>query len=197
MQFGTNHLGHFLFFQLLKPALLASSTPDFNSRVISVSSSGHRNSGVVFEDIHFKEREYAPFLAYGQSKTANIYFANEIDRRYGAKGLHALSLHPGGIATPLQRHIDPATIEGWKKNPESQRMSKSTQQGAATSVWAAVAKEWEGKGGRFLENCQDAPPVSEEGGPSRPGHAKHAYDEAAEKRIWVESLKMVGLEDDQ
>ncbi|KAG7146990.1 Oxidoreductase calI like protein [Verticillium longisporum] len=88
-QFGTNHLGHFLLFQLLKPDLLAASTPDFQSRVVSVASSAHRYSKVRLDDLNFEKDPYEPWTAYGQSKTANIYFANEVERRYGSKGLHA------------------------------------------------------------------------------------------------------------
>ena len=113
-QFGVNHLSHFLLFQLLKDALLASSTEGFQSRVVMVASSGHRRGGVDFEDIMFERgREYHPFDAYGQSKTANIYMANEIERRYGGQGLHGLSLHPGGIMTGLQKHMDQEMVKGW------------------------------------------------------------------------------------
>jgi NAD(P)-dependent dehydrogenase (short-subunit alcohol dehydrogenase family) len=95
-QFGTNHLAHFLLFQLLKPTLLASSTPELHSRVVVLSSLGHRSATVDFDDINYNKKEYTPFGAYGQSKTANIWMANEIERRYGAHGLHGLAVHPGG-----------------------------------------------------------------------------------------------------
>lgn len=105
-QFGTNHVAHFLLFQLLKPTLLASATPEFPSRVVSVTSFGHRAGPVRFDDYNFEKGEYNPFAAYGQSKTANIWFANEIERRYGSKNLHATSNHPGGIKSGLQVHVD-------------------------------------------------------------------------------------------
>ncbi|CRK26168.1 Oxidoreductase calI like protein [Verticillium longisporum] len=105
VQFGTNHLGHFLLFQLLKPDLLAASTPQFQSRVISVASSAHRYSKVRLDDFNFENDPYEPWTAYGQSKTANIHFANEIERRYGSKGLHGLSLHPGIIQTNLSQYL--------------------------------------------------------------------------------------------
>ncbi|KAK1703896.1 short-chain dehydrogenase [Colletotrichum lupini] len=195
-QFGTNHLGHFLLFQLLKSTLLASSTPTFNSRVISVSSSGHRGGRIQFEDFNFDHTvEYHPWAGYGQAKLANILFANELDRRYGARGLHALSLMPGGIETPLQRH-QPEITE-MIKDPAVHKVMKSPAQGAATSVWAAVAKEWEGKGGKYLEDCAEAEAVKPDAGMLAPGYAPAAFDPEAEKRLWVESLKMVGLEDDQ
>jgi NAD(P)-dependent dehydrogenase (short-subunit alcohol dehydrogenase family) len=102
LRLGTNHLAHFLLFQLFKPALLAASTPAFNSRVVNVSSCGHRVHKLNASDnYNFEKGDYNPWSAYGQSKTANVYMANEIERRYGSRGLHALSLHPGGIDTPL------------------------------------------------------------------------------------------------
>lgn len=95
-QFGTNHLGHFYLFQLLKDLLLKSSTPKFQSRVISLASMAHLWGQVRFDDPNFEqEGSYNEWAAYGQAKTANIYFASEVERRYGSKGLHALSLHPG------------------------------------------------------------------------------------------------------
>ncbi|KAK1595088.1 short chain dehydrogenase [Colletotrichum navitas] len=195
-QFGTNHLGHFLLFQLLKPALLASSTPDFNSRVVSVSSLGHRQGRIQFEDFSFEGAvEYHPWTAYGQSKLANILFANELDRRYGPSGLHALSLHPGGIMTELQRH-SAGRLEELLEDPEIARIMKTPEQGAATSVWAAVAAELEGKGGKYLEDVAEAEEATPEGFMARPGYAPSAYDPPTEKRLWIESLKLVGLEDD-
>lgn len=196
-QFGINHLAHFLLFQLLKPTLLASSTPAFHSRVVAVSSSGHRGSGVKFDDYGFETTEYSPWAGYGQSKTANIYMANEIERRYGPRGLHALSLHPGGIQTGLQKHIPDSVKQGWSTNQEVLRSVKDPAQGAATSVYAALGKEWEGRGGRYLENCTESPPVRKGNSATDVGYAPHAYDEEGEKRLWVDSLKMVGLEDDQ
>ena len=191
-QFGTNHLSHFLLFQLLKPTLLKSSTPDFNSRVVCVASSGHSNSGVHFDDLGL-DHCYTPWLAYGQSKTANIYMANEIDRRYGSRGLHASSLHPGGIWTGLQVHADFSAFRG---KPEVEKNMKSPAQGAATTVWAAVAKEWEGKGGKYLEDCDMSPSVADKGDSKSAGHAKHAYDSAAEGKLWEVSSRLVGVEDD-
>ena len=197
-QFGTNHLGHFLLFQLLKPALLASSTPDFNSRVVSVSSVGHRTGEVRFGDFNFEKDAYNPWLAYGQAKTANIYLANEIDRRYGPQGLHAWSLHPGGIMTDLQRHTDPEMMKKYQNDPVARNYFKSVPQGAATSVWAAVAKEIEGKGGKFLSNCEvaDAFKSTESLAIGDDGYAPWAYDEGKAKMLWEESCKIVGVAND-
>lgn len=196
-QFGTNHLAHFLLFQLLKPILLASSTPEFNSRVVIVASSGHRAGGVRFGDYGFEQTPYSPWAAYGQSKTSNIYMANEIERRYGARGLHALSLHPGGIMSGLQKHLPESAQKDWNSNQEIVLYMKSAAQGAATSVFAALSKEWEGRGGRYLENCAESPPVPKGHKQTDAGYVPHAYDEEGEKRLWVDSLRMVGVEDDQ
>ena len=193
-QFGTNHLGHFLLFQLLKPALLASSTPEFQSRVVSVSSLGHRYNDIDLDNIMLEGGAYVPSRAYAHSKIGNIYLANEIERRYGSRGLHATSLHPGGIWTGLQAHLD---TSAWKANPEVLAYMKSEAQGAATSVWAAVAKCWEGKGGKYLDNCQVAPPHDESTGLLGSGYAKWAFDEEKAKRLWHMSNRLVGLPDDE
>ena len=196
-QFGTNHLGHFLLFALLKDTLLASSTPQFHSRVIAVSSVGHRAGGVLIGDYNFESTPYEPWRAYGQAKTAHIYMANEIERRYGAAGLHALSLHPGGIQTNLQQHVDPAVAEDWDKD---RRIWRSIEQGAATAVYAAISKEWEGKGGRYLADCVEKGPMV----PGNPmvvfgdeGYAPWAFDEESAKKLWEDSCRFVGVEDDQ
>ena len=193
-QFGTCHLAHFLLFQLLKPDLIASSSSSFNSRVIILSSSGHRTAGVRFDDYNFEKDDYSPWVAYGQAKTSNIYMANEIDRRYGTRGLHALSIMPGGIMTRLQTHV-PESIKALWDSDEVKKQFKSPQQGAATTVYAALSKEWEGRGGAYLEDCAEAK-LAEGTGPTAKGHAAHAFNEQGEKRLWADSLKFVGLEDD-
>ncbi|KAI1616097.1 hypothetical protein EDD36DRAFT_460991 [Exophiala viscosa] len=193
-QFQTNHLGHFLLFQLLKPTLLASATPAFASRVVNVSSIGHRTSSIRFDDLDFSEAgSYTPFGGYGQSKTANIYMANEIERRYGPLGLHAWSLHPGGIDTGLQLHVDFSAI---KAMPEVQRGMHSVEQGAATTVLSAIDKELEGKGGKYLENTAVAGPVQDAGFASL-GYAEWAYDEDAAKKLWTVSNQIVGVTGDE
>jgi len=149
-QFATNHLSHFLLFQLLKPALLASASPDFHSRVVNVASSGHRIHEIMDSDNYdFQKGGYDTWVAYGQSKLANVYMANEIDRRYGSKGLHATSLNTRGIDTGLKKHIDPVLIQHFYANEEKTKKLKSPEQGAATTVLAAVGKEWENNGGRY------------------------------------------------
>ncbi|KAL6246768.1 hypothetical protein RBB50_006075 [Rhinocladiella similis] len=194
-QFQTNHLGHFLLFQLLKPTMLATSEPRFASRVVNVSSAGHRQSQIRFDDLTFDQPDsYAPFAAYGQSKTANIYMANEIERRYGAQGLHAWSLHPGAIHTGLATHLDFSALLAV---PEIQKSMKSPEQGAATTVLAAVDKELEGKGGKYLDNTAISPPID----PARkhelaaPGYESWIYDEEAAKQLWTVSGQIVGVDE--
>ena len=196
-QFGTCHLGHFLLFSLLRDALLSSSSPTFHSRVVTVSSVGHRAGGVLIGDYNFEKTAYEPWRAYGQAKTANIYMANEIERRYGAKGLHALSLHPGGIKTGLQAYVDPAVMASWD---DDMRIWRDTAQGAATSVYAAVSSEWEGRGGRFLSDCVEKGPMV----PGNPmvvfgdeGYAPWAYDEESARKLWADSCGFVGVENDE
>ncbi|KAJ9604654.1 hypothetical protein H2200_010768 [Cladophialophora chaetospira] len=190
-QLGVNYLAHFVLFQCLKPTLLQSATAELASRVICVSSSGHNTCGINFNDLQLEAPgAYTPSIAYGQSKTATIYMSNEIDRRYGSKGIHSLSLHPGGIWTGLQIHMDTSKFKG---NRDIERTMKNCEQGAATTVWAAIDREWEGQGGKYLSNCQNAAPASEIG---REGYAAWAYDAEAEARLWTEACRLVGVEDD-
>lgn len=193
LQFGTNHLSHFLFFQLLKPALLSASTPEFQSRVVVVSSSAHKYKGINASDnYNYQDGNYNPLAAYAQSKTANIYMANELERRYGTQGLHATSVHPGGIMTDLGRHLPAEVVK--RMLDGIGKVIKTPEQGAATTVWAAISKELEGKGGRYLCNCAVAEPNND---PQLEfGHGPHAYDPEKEARLWVDSLKIVGVADD-
>ena len=198
LQFGTNHLAHFLLFQLLKQALIESSTPEFHSRVVNVSSSGHRIHRINESDnYNFEKGEYNPWVAYAQSKVANIYMANEIDRRYGSNGLHATSVHPGGIATTgLGKHMNPAIVEEFFSDPVKVKGLKSAEQGAATTVIAAIGKEWENKGGKYLVDCAEAMQGDEDGDMERLTYVSHTYDPKSETRLWQDSLKIVGLKDD-
>ncbi|KAI8589826.1 hypothetical protein BDZ88DRAFT_416772 [Geranomyces variabilis] len=225
-QFACCHLGHFLLFQLLRPHLLRGATPEFASRYVSLSSIAHRRATVDFNDINFAKREYDPWVAYGQAKTANIWMANEIERRFGAQGLHANSVHPvkrrshfprtggpkrcsfsltffsfflllciqGGIFTPLQRHLAQSVIDQWNEPSVAVHM-KSPAQGAATSVWAAVSREWEGKGGKYLAEVDVAQPqgVDAEGKPTQMGYKPWAYDVEGAQKLWEVSNQMVGF----
>lgn len=194
-QFGVNHLAHFLLFQLLKPTLLSSATPAFASRVINVASSAHHDGPrIFFENVNLADGVYTPQLAYGRSKLANIQMANEIERRYGSKNLHAFSVMPGGIATGLGQFLPQEVIETWLADEEFMRAWKSPAQGAATQVWAAVGTNLEGKGGVYLEDCHVADAKVE--GVRDVGYAKAAYDEESEKKLWEVSCKMVGVDED-
>ncbi|PYH94907.1 putative short-chain dehydrogenase/reductase [Aspergillus ellipticus CBS 707.79] len=197
LQFATNHLSHFLFFNLLKPALLAASTPEFQSRVVVVSSSAHRARGINDSDNYqFQKGGYDARTAYMQSKAANVYMANEIERRYGSRGLHATSLHPGVIATGLGRYLTPEQIQGMMQNEALMKILKSPEQGAATTVWAAVGREWEGKGGKYLSDCAEAVQGPNDGDDMPGTYASHTYKPEDEARLWKDSLDMVGLSED-
>lgn len=191
-QFGTNHLAHFLLFRLLKQALLTSATSGISSRVVIVSSMAHRAGTVKFENINF-EGCYDALAAYAQSKTANIWMANEIERRYGARGIHAWSVHPGFVLTDLLRHASDERKEGINKDEALALMFKNSAQGAATSVWAATSASLEGKGGKYLDDCRIAELWNASQGPRAAGYEHHAYDEEAAIRLWEESIKWVGL----
>ncbi|KAI9727407.1 MAG: hypothetical protein M1834_008413 [Cirrosporium novae-zelandiae] len=190
-QFGVNHLSHFLLFQLLKPTLLASSTPEFASRVVNVSSGAHSKSAIHFENLNL-EGIYTPALGYAQSKTANILMANEVERLYGSKGIHGLSVHPGGIRSGAQRHDDPAIIREQLQDQKLMKILKNTAQGAATTVWAAVGKVWEGKGGKYLENMREGVEV-ETADIYSGGYKSFAFDQEAQRKLWEVSCKLVGV----
>lgn len=196
MQFGTNHLSHFLFFKLLEPALLACASSNLPSRVVNLSSSGHNMHGLNDSDNYsFQKETYDPLIAYGQSKTGNIYMANEIERRYGSRHLHATSVHPGVIHTGLARHMGPDAFKGREYLFPSM---KSVEQGAATSVWAAVGKAWAHEGGKYLVDCAVADPsVEGEDKFTVSGYSPFAYDVKEATRLWSDSLKLVGLPDDE
>ena len=185
MRMGTNHFGHFLFFQLLKPTLLKSSTSSFQSRVVIVSSSGHRISPIRLYDVDFAKEGYQRSTAYGQAKTANIYLANSIERHYGARGLHGHALYPGAVfETELTRHATEEDVAQMGGMEPFKKVARSAAQGAATQVWAAVSTNLEGKGGVYLADVGVAKPAAEKELVGGPGYAPHAYDEEAEEKLW-------------
>jgi len=182
MQFGTNHVGHFLLTCLLVPALLAGAP----ARVVNLSSGGHVGSDIVWDDPNFERRDYDKFAAYGQSKTANILFSVELDRRLGPRGVHAYAVHPGMISTELGRYMTrddmTALMERAKRGPSGGMPSRKTlEQGAATTVWAATAPGLESRGGTYLADCR----VTEE-------HAPWARDPESAARLWALSESLVG-----
>jgi NAD(P)-dependent dehydrogenase (short-subunit alcohol dehydrogenase family) len=184
MQFGTNHVGHFLLTNLLVPMLLA----DPPSRVVNLSSGGHRGSDIVWDDPNFERREYDKMSAYGQSKTANILFSVELDRRLADRDVHAYAVHPGMIATELGRSMtgdDFARMAELAKNAPSGGLPprKTVEQGAATSVWAATAPELDARGGTYLADAE----VTDE-------HAPWARDPESAARLWTLTEALVGQE---
>jgi NAD(P)-dependent dehydrogenase (short-subunit alcohol dehydrogenase family) len=191
-QFGTNHLGHFVLVNriasLMKPG----------SRLVNLSSSGHRFSDVDLEDPNFDHTPYAEFVAYGRSKTANILFAVEFDRRHKAEGVRATAVHPGGIQTELARYMTPESIQAMIEsiNAANQQPGatafewKTLPQGAATSVWAGVVAEADLVGGHFCEDCHVAEIM--EGADIRAGVRAYALDPEHAKALWAKSEEMVG-----
>lgn len=196
--FGINHLGHCLLFQHLKPLLLSSSTPQCHSRVIVVASIGHRLSPTIrFHDLNYSALHPSDHTTlidrYAHFKLSNIYMSNHLNRLYSSQGLNSWSLQPGGMYSSLLRNVG---IPSFAENPAKAPFAKTAEQGAATSVWAAVAKDLEGKGGRYLESLREV--ESWEGKPEETrgdwmveGYAKHAYDQEAEERLWRVSEEMV------
>ncbi|MEU8001276.1 SDR family NAD(P)-dependent oxidoreductase [Catellatospora sp. NPDC049111] len=178
MQFATNHLGHFALARGLHGALAAAG----GARVVSVSSSAHLRSPVVFDDIHFTEREYEPWAAYGQSKTANVLFAVEATRRWAADGITVNALMPGAIQTNLQRYVSEEELNRLRAQMGGGDFQwKTTEQGAATSVLLAASPLLDGVGGRYFEDCAEAEPTV---AGSRRGVAAYALDPAAARRLW-------------
>jgi NAD(P)-dependent dehydrogenase (short-subunit alcohol dehydrogenase family) len=189
MQFATNHLGHFALALGLHDALAAAG----NARIVSVSSSGHQRSPVIFDDLDYSFRDYDPFGAYGQSKTANVLFAVEVTRRWAADGITANALMPGGIATQLQRHVGGA--EYMKEAVERFRSAgaalKTVEQGAATSVLLATSPHLEGIGGRYFDDCNEAPVIHSRGEAGLGGVASYALDPGNAERLWDVSLRLI------
>jgi NAD(P)-dependent dehydrogenase (short-subunit alcohol dehydrogenase family) len=186
LQFATNHLGHFALATGLRSALAAAR----GARVVAVSSLAHIYSPVVFEDIHFQNRPYDPWSAYGQSKTANSLFAVAATARWRDDGITANALHPGSIRTALQRHVSAEDLERRRAAAGTQHLEfKTVEQGAATSVLLATYPQLEGVGGRYFEDCNEALP-HEAGVPT--GVAPWALDPEAASRLWSVSEQAVG-----
>ncbi len=195
-QLGTNHLGHFLLVNRIAPLMRPGA------RLVSLSSSGHRFGDVDLDDPNFERTPYEPFVAYGRSKTANILFAVEFDRRHRSRGIRAAAVHPGGIMTELSRHLDPAWLPGMidqmnrdlavEGKPPFQ--FKTIPQGAATSVWAGVVAEADEVGGRYCENCHVGVVVPDDRTISAisEGVRGYALDPEHAKALWAKSEEWVG-----
>jgi NAD(P)-dependent dehydrogenase (short-subunit alcohol dehydrogenase family) len=189
MQFATNHLGHFALTRGLYDALVAAGA----ARIVSVSSSGHLLSPVVWDDIDFMFRDYDPWAAYGQSKTANVLFAVGAQARWGSRGIVANALMPGGIATNLQRHVGGAAYmeQASQRFRNAGSSLKTAEQGAATSVLLAASPLLAGIGGRYFEDCNEAEVVTRRPSPAIRGVAPYALDQANADRLWEISERML------
>jgi NAD(P)-dependent dehydrogenase (short-subunit alcohol dehydrogenase family) len=194
MQIGTNHFGHYLLAALLAPALKGAANRNGRSaRVVSLSSIGHRRGGVNFDDPHYRHRPYDKWEAYGQSKSANALFAVGFNARFKDEGVTANAVMPGGIMTPLQRHLPREEMIAFGWMDEAGNVSdrfKTPEQGASTSVWAAVGQELEGVGGLYLENCAQAEPWTADS--PFEGVMPHALDPEAADRLWTLSVATTG-----
>ena len=194
-QFGTNHLGHFVLINRIAPLIREGG------RLVNLASSGHRFSDVDLDDPNFEHTPYDPFVAYGRSKTANILFAVEFDRRHKGRGVRATAVHPGGIQTELARHMDADALPNLVASLNAELAQegkppfefKTIPQGAATSVWAGVVASGDEVGGRYCENCHVAtivtdPAISRLSEGVRP----YALDPERAKALWARSEELVG-----
>jgi NAD(P)-dependent dehydrogenase (short-subunit alcohol dehydrogenase family) len=194
-QFGTNHLGHFVFVNRLAPLFRAGG------RLINLSSAGHRFSNVDFEDPNFEHTPYDPFVSYGRSKTANILFAVAFDQRHRERGVRAAAVHPGGIQTELARHMDPSQLQAMVEQINQQAAAegkepfkfKTIPQGAATSVWAGVVAAVDEIGGRYCENCHVSDVVRDDAvlGLMNEGVRGYAVDPKNAEALWAKSEELV------
>jgi len=192
-QFATNHLGHFALANRLWPLLAA----DGGARVVALSSAGHRRSAIRFDDLMF-ESVYDKWAAYGQAKTANVLFAVQLDALGQDAGVRAFAAHPGGIMTPLQRHLsrEEMAAAGWlDADGHPDERFKTPEQGASTSTWAATSPRLAGLGGVYCENCDIAKPTDPDSPTARiEGVDPHAVDRAAAARLWAVSAELTGVD---
>jgi NAD(P)-dependent dehydrogenase (short-subunit alcohol dehydrogenase family) len=190
-QFGTNHLGHFVLVNRIASLLRSGS------RLVNLSSAGHRFADVDLDDPNFERSPYAEFTAYGRSKTANVLFAVEFDRRHQASGVRATAVHPGAIQTELGRYMTAEVREQLIANINASQPKgaapfswKSIPQGAASSVWAACVADAQAIGGRYCEDCHVAEIVSTPG--LRGGVQPYALDPQHAQALWQKSEELVG-----
>ena len=187
-QFGTNHLGHFVLVNRIAPLIKSGG------RVVSLSSLAHHFSDVDLEDPNYEHTRYVEFIAYGRSKTANILFTVEFDRRHRGRGVRATAVHPGGIATELTRYLTPDIIRqilpaGADPESAARRPMKTIPQGAATTVWAGFVAPGDEVGGRYCEDCHVAERTADAA--SRHGVLAYALDPARAAALWAKSEQMV------
>jgi NAD(P)-dependent dehydrogenase (short-subunit alcohol dehydrogenase family) len=193
LQFATNHLGHFALTNRLWPALRAGG----GARVVALSSRGHKRSPVRFDDLQF-DRGYDKWEAYGQAKSANSLFAVHLDAIAQDAGVRAFAVHPGGIMTPLQRHLARQEMidAGWMdEDGHVDERFKTPEQGAATSVWAATSPQLAGMGGVYCEDCDIASPTAVGTATADlKGVDAHAIDRDAAARLWSVSAQLTGVD---
>ena len=190
LQFGTNHLGHFLLGVMLAPLLVAGAP----ARLVSLSSRGHAFADVDLDDWNFERTAYEPFVAYGRAKTANALFAVGFQQRYGDRGVQAFSVHPGGIHTELGRHMTAETIGTLtsRMNDTGRKFHwKTIPQGAATSVWAATSTDLDGHGGAYLEDCGIAEISTDDS--ANAGVRPYALNAASADALWTLSEHLTGV----
>ncbi len=191
-QFATNHLGHFQMTARLWPLLKVAGP---GTRVVVLSSIGHAGKGFDLDDVNFEHRDYHKWAAYAQAKSANALFALHLDKIGAPIGIRAFSVHPGGIKTPLQRHLtmEEQIAMGWYKPDGSLiEIFKTVEQGAATSVWCATSPALNGKGGVYCEDC-DIAPMWAEGMSPYAGVRPHITDAAVAVALWRLSEDMTGV----
>jgi NAD(P)-dependent dehydrogenase (short-subunit alcohol dehydrogenase family) len=194
LQFATNHLGHFALALGLHPHLAAAVAARGSARIVALSSTAHMRAPVDFDDIHFRRRPYDPQIAYAQSKTANSLFAVEATNRWQADGIVANAVNPGGVATGLQRNFSAAQRESLAAAEAAGIFTyKTASQGAATTLVAAVAPEFAGVGGRYLDDCREAYTVPNEATLAEHPHGvkQWALDPSAANELWHRSLDMI------
>ncbi len=189
-QFATNHLGHYALVNRLWPAIERGG-----GRVVAVSSTAHLRGGIQWDDVQL-EHGYDKWLAYGQAKSANVLFAVQLDALAKDTGVRAFAIHPGGILTPLQRHLpkEEMVAAGWIDEDGNLTASgfKTPEQGAATEVWAATSPQLADLGGVYCEDCDIAEPWVADG--PRSGVAPHAIDPEQAARLWALSAELTGVD---
>ena len=193
LQFATNHLGHFALATGLRDALARGAAERDGARIVSLSSTAHMRSGIDFDDLHFERRDYDPQIAYAQSKTANSLFAVEATRRWAGDGIVANAVNPGGVATGLQRNFTRQQKESLDAAEAAGVFAyKTVEQGAATSIVAAVAPEFARTGGHYLDDAREAYTVPNDAELAQHPHGvkEWALDPAAAERLWVVSADL-------
>ncbi|MFE5191604.1 SDR family NAD(P)-dependent oxidoreductase [Streptomyces sp. NPDC056628] len=196
LQFATNHLGHFALATGLHHALARGAADRDGARIVSVSSTAHMRSGIDFDDLHFERRSYDPQIAYAQSKTANSLFAVEATRLWAADGIVANAVNPGGIATGLQRNFAPEQKASLDAAEAAGVFTyKTVEQGAATSIVAAVAPEFAHSGGHYLDDAQEAYTVPNDADLAQHPHGvkEWALDPATARRLWTVSTDLLRI----